>query len=65
MIRIAIASILLIGACAKQPDPEDIEVAFAQCMKEARDASLVGRVMSPTDECHRYAVDIATRKANQ
>jgi hypothetical protein len=56
---------LVLTCCAKDPDPRRVQELFNECMEKAKDGGLMARVMSPTDECHRYAERVAYLEANQ
>lgn len=54
-MKYLIIFLLLIASCKAPLDPERVEYHFKQCMEQAEKSGLLGRVMSPTDECNEYA----------
>lgn len=64
-MKYLIIPFLLIAGCKGPLDPERVEYHFNQCMEQAEKASIVGRVMSPTDECVIYAERQAKRERDR
>lgn len=57
-----VAALFVVAALSgSKLDPITVDKYFISCMEQAEKSSVIGRVMSPTDECMAYAERQARR----